>query len=192
MLYPTEILPSHDHKCLETDVERFLIRYTSSNNPDYIWDDSTDTINIKCVCSPVENIYDLSTSLYGIFTEQHCYIGLSGEGNKIYNHYCECNYENSDIPIHIQHFDLVSNRGYFYVKIGDINMKRAEYTNEKEQKTFIAECCVVHSPMMWNYWHFSIRWNITIPNDLPFTDNMKKKLGSEARALIAHFSQKRI
>lgn len=98
-------------------------------------------------------MYDLSCSLFGIFHTAHTKIEILNREE--YNHYCNPN-ESVRIPIFQEDFDISPNRGYWFVKIADIVGNSVEY--RKTDNWYSATCVTQHTPMKWNFWHFSITW----------------------------------
>lgn len=191
MKYPEHLLPQKEYKCIDGDISEFyLIRFIPSKHKDDYWDEDTDTINVRRICSPRENIYDLSTNLLGIYKKDDIYIELTIEGKEIYNHYCECDEVIQGIPVYEEHFELEKERPFFFMKIGDIIDRQASYENPVSRIEYVGNSEVKHTPMKWNFWHFSIRWDIA-PEE-GFSKNMQRRLADEARATIAHFCKKEV
>jgi hypothetical protein len=196
MNYPTEILPNEKYKLITCDLpDHYLIRFTSSNNIEIIWDNILNQLSQSAVCHPRDQITDLSTSLLGIYDLKHIQIDLTNIGRKEYCVYCQPD-ENIPVPIFNEHFVLNLNRGFWVVKIGKILGQEANFTFGDIEGKFIAICYVVHTPMRWNYWHFSIRWylpDIKIflneLSDIKLRNKYAKRLSGEARALIAQFGE---
>ncbi len=103
-----------------------------------------------------------------------------------FNQYC-----NADdiVNVPIEHTDyLLIDRCFFIVPIGAIEQKTISFP--KEQKDKNAVCFVVHTPTRWNYWHFSIRWQVDGKfihlNNISGT--WARTLRSNAKALISKFA----
>ena len=85
-------------------------------------------------------------------------------------------------------------RGCWYVKISEIINQKAIYKYGDEG--FNASCGIYHTPMKWNFWHFSIRWFLEKEqcywHEL---DNKHKKKGwyqrlaHETRSIIRKFAK---
>lgn len=143
-------------------------------------------IKDKYICEQSTHMQDLSTSLLGIFDHRFIKTNLTKSGKEQYNEYCNAN-DNINRPSR-SHYIYNNDLGFWIVKIGEIHNEKAAYPESNPQ--FEAICKVEHTPMKWNYWHFSIRW---ITNEgywhelLDSRQNKKlgKKLSHETRSMIA-------
>jgi len=194
MKYPDEILPNPNYKLITCDLSNYyLIRYTNSNRKEDIYDEELKQVKLTQICDPSSNINDLSTSLLGVFETTYIKIALTTLGIQNYSHYCEPDTV-VEIPIFNSDFTIKDSRGYWIVLIGDINKLIADYTRGENNMKFKAECVIMHTPMKWNYWHFSIRW---YTDELGYwhqlEDKIKtklsKRLAHEARSSIAKFAK---
>lgn len=189
-MYPVTILPNKKYKTITADVnDYFLIRHALLNDNDTLLDTTTGHIKENYISSPKEYMQDLSTSLLGHFDPTFIEIELIKKGKELYNHYCNPD-DSVKTPIKGIHYISNTSRTFWTIKIGDVNNHPVQFQNVNG--TFTANCQVLHTPMKWNYWHFSIRWflpaNNTYWNELP--DDQKKKapfkkwLAHESRVLI--------
>ena len=190
MNFPSKILPNSSYKYINCDLsDHYLIRSTKAGNISEILDPITGFIKQEHICSPTHQVADLSTSLLGIFEISHIQIQLTSNGKTEYNHYCEPNID-VEVPIYQDHFEIDSDKFYWVVLIRNLNNVLVDYT--KSNLPFTAECVVMHTPMKWNYWHFSIRWQTDEGFAHSLSDKERKKLlgrlGQEARSHIAMFA----
>jgi len=165
------------------------MRSTNAILAEDLVDAETKKIHIRHICSPSENIIDLSIILLGVFERSYLNIKLTPKGIGDYNHYCEPD-EDVVIPILNEDYVIADNKLCFFIKIGEINGQRVHY--KKGDDTFTAICEVMHTPMRWNYWHFSIRWK-TDEGIIPYEKDLLKKkwvqrLSSDSRSLISEFA----
>ena len=194
MNYPSEILPNSTYKLITCDLSNhYLIRFTNSNKREDIFNEELNQVKQTEICSPSEGMNDLSTSLLGVFETSFIQIDLTDLGKEKYNDYCEPDIE-VELPIFNTDFTVKESRGFWVVLIGDINETTADYTKGDIDTKFKATCIIQHTPMKWNYWHFSIRWKTEEQGFWhQLGDNQKKKLakrlGHEARANIAKFAK---
>jgi hypothetical protein len=190
--YPTEILPQENHILITENLDnRYLIRHADTSDIKELWNNETNSINLTQFCNPTTRIEDLSTSLLGIFIEEHC--GLVFHKGSTYYEYCKPD-EKVDTPIYEMDYTYDGDKGYFYIKIDDISGISVNYKNpsSKTGDTYIGKCCVLHTPMKWNYWHFSIRWDINVDSDTGsstisyenLSKGMKKQFGTIARSMV--------
>jgi len=197
MKYPTEILPSIHRKLISCDIQsHFLIRSTLTSLEADLIDEATGDIKQTAICSPKEQITDLSTSLFGVFTVEHNKIELTNGSKKKLSAYCEpdCIVE---VPIYEVDFILDENKGFWTLLIEKICNESASYTfGDRPAEIFTAVCYLVHSPTYWNFWHFSIKWYLNDYGcllDEIQDDKLKKKIGKrlsgDARAMIAKFAK---
>ncbi|WP_157358368.1 hypothetical protein [Winogradskyella sp. J14-2] len=195
MDYPSDIIPSPDKKELACDLSDCIIFRFYVSNPELDFLNKGDMyINQKYISDPSSNISDLSTNLYGVFTIEDGKIQIFGDKKSYYYEYCKVNDE-IEIPVYNVDFQLVNNRSFWYMKISKINNEEAQYNNPNPQaKSFKAKCIIVHTPMRWNYWHFSLRWFIHQDDKEPFwlhelASNQQrkyvKKLSTESRSILA-------
>lgn len=189
MDFPEELLPNPSYKKIECDLNKFhLIRYT--NNKDII-NSETNKIKIDAICSPREQIEDLSTSLLGIYTYEHTLLDLTITGKESFAEYCEPDVAINPKPIYEQDFIVNDEKGYWLILIE--KLQNIECVIERNSENIYAECRVEHTPMRWNYWHFSLRWFLKNKDcylkDLDDKEKkvIAKKIGSEARGLMLQF-----
>jgi len=192
MDYPGVILPNNNYKIIECDLSNCnLIRHTIDKN---IWDDDLEMILDKAICHPKSNMNDLSTSLLGVFIIDYVFLKLTDIGHEVFSQYCppDCFV---DTPIFNEHFVIDDSRGYWFINIFNIKDIKAEYNHNNDKLT--ATCKICHTPMKWNYWHFSIRWFLDDKNCFwnDLGENEKKKgwserLAHETRSLIRMFAIK--
>jgi len=190
MDYPVEILPNNNYKIIDCDIsEHFLIRYAPDAN---IWNEDLEMIFDKSICDPSSHMHDLSTSLLGVFIVDNIFLELTPNGRAIYNHYCLAD-SMVEIPLFNEHFVFNQNRGYWFLKISDVFDLKAIY--KVSEDNFTATCKVCHTPMKWNFWHFSIRWYLESKNcfwnELPINEQKKNwsdRLSHETRSIIKMFA----
>ena len=197
MNYPTEILPNNNRKLISCDIQsHFLIRSTPTSVVADLIDEVTGDIRQTTICSPAENIIDLSTSLLGVFTRGHNKIELTKESRKNLGTYCAPDVE-VEVPIYEIDFYIDENKGFWTILIEKVFKEAVTYTfGDKPGEIFTAICSIVHTPTFWNYWHFSIKWYLNGYNcylDEIQDDKLKKKisrrLSGEARAMLAKFAK---
>lgn len=153
MNYPVEILPQSGRAFISCDLTgKYLLRYCEV---DEITDPETGFLTDKAIGEPAATqMPDMSTSLLGIFMPDHISIHVF---NKDYQVECEPDID-VPVPIYKQDFSLIEKRNGWYILISKIAGKKAEYINGETKKSTTATCEVFHTPMKWNYWHFSVRW----------------------------------
>lgn len=193
MNYPINILPNYAYRLIDCDISHLtLIRYFKViDNDDYIEKD-TGKIKQIYIANPTQQISDCSTNLLSVFQIEDIYISLTTIGNSVYNQYCNPD-EEVETPLFEHHFILDKHRKYFYINISNINNQLIPY--ELENETFYCKCFIVHTPMKWNFWHFSIRWKTHDDKWLHDFDNNKfkkgwvKRLSNLAKSFIANFAK---
>jgi|SRR5690606_27610127 len=184
MDYPLTLLPEENRKIIDCDLTGCcLIRHSHLSN-DALLDDlgllKNEVIQSK-------DLPDFSTSLFGIFTLENIKIKVT---NGVYQCYCEPNC-NVDTPIFEDDFVCDANRGHWSILVESIHNKKIEY----EDQDFSAICHIYHTPMKWNFWHFSVRWYLNDIEDYWHnnpgyqTKSIRKKLVFEARSLIKKFGK---
>jgi hypothetical protein len=117
-------------------------------------------------------------------------IELTKDGKSKFNMLCEPD-SNVDVPEYEKDFILNEQRHYWIVMIGEIQNALVDYT--MANLPFRATCLIMHTPMKWNYWHFSIRWLTKQGFWHTLTTNEKekvtKRLGNEARAHLMKYAR---
>jgi hypothetical protein len=191
MNYPVEILPSPNHKWIKCPLsDHYLIRHCELRESISLKDPATGNIRATYICSPEEQISDLSTSLLGVYNLNHISIELTAEGKRIFSHYCQPN-EEVDLPELNIHYFRNLDRHFWCASIRLLDGQSFEYTRGKDP--FIAICKVVQTPMKWNYWHFSIRWDTDLGPlenlDEKLRRNVARRIGHSARVIISHFAK---
>ncbi|MEQ8426043.1 MAG: hypothetical protein RIA63_15090, partial [Cyclobacteriaceae bacterium] len=150
----------------------------------------TKFVKQEHICQPRDQVADLSTSLLGVFEIEHLKIELTEEGKRKYNEYCPPDFD-AKVPIYKGDYVWNFDRHFWSISIGDIDNVDVSY--QRGDMPFKAKCLVIHTPMKWNFWHFSIRWRV----DDEFWHNLDskaqrklaKRLGHEARSHIAKFAK---
>lgn len=156
MDYPEEILPQPRFKQITCDLSDFhLIRTFPLSKFNEIEDQGS--VPVKAVCDPSSNINDLSTILFGVFSENHITIELTPEGKKIYSGYCNPN-EAVEPPTFETQFIIDEDKSCWHLQIDKIKNANCAYV--KNNESFNAKCVIEHTSAKWNYWHLSIRWEI--------------------------------
>lgn len=191
MNYPTRILPQASYKSIKCDLSsHYLIRFTVTNDKQDIVNPETGFVKQEYICTPRKHAADLSTSLLGVFEVSHNQIQLTEVGNTKYNEYCQPD-DSIDVPIFQQDFLINTSRHFWVILIKDIINAEVDYT--KSKLPFKANCDIQHTPMKWNFWHFSIRWKTddVFWHELTEKEQEKlsKRLGSEVRAYIAKYAK---
>lgn len=194
MNYPTRILPNRTYKSIECDLSsHYLIRFTNTDNIQEIIHQETGFVKQEHICTPRKNAADLSTSLLGVFEVSHVQIQLTEDGKAKYNIYCKPD-ESIEPPVYQQDFELNTSRHFWVVLIKDIINAEVDYT-KSNNLPFKANCIIEHTPMKWNFWHFSIRWktegNFWHELEEKEQEKLAKRLGSEVRAYISKYAKVR-
>lgn len=197
MNYPIEILPNKSRKLISCDVQsHFLIRSTPTSMVSDLIDETTGDIKQNTICSPTEHITDLSTSLFGVFNVEHNKIELIRESKKKFGAYCSPD-SDAVIPIFEIDFIINENRGFWSILIKQIHNESVTYTiGDRPNDKYTAICKVIHTPALWNFWHFSIKWYLNDHNcflneiqDEKLRKKIAKRLSGEARAMVAKFAK---
>ncbi len=190
MSYPVQILPSLNRKQIDCDIsEYYLIRFIEEAEINRIWDFETNTIVQQYLFSPKERIDDLSMSLLGIYTPEHVLLSFTESGSEKYFKYCNAD-ANPEIPKDVLDFSLKPDRNYWCIPISKLHNLSFAYSSNQEPYSAICEVC--HTPMLWNFWHFSLRWK-TDQCDLKTLDdkkrrNISKRIGHAVRVTISQFA----
>lgn len=188
MAYPTEILPAPGYKIIDCDLsDHFLIRIVYLKDGQPITDPETGKIRLECICSPKEQIIDFSCSLLGIYEPEHISIDLTEEGKHKYNHYCPPNAE-VDAPKLDVDYTNEGNRTMWCVPIRKLHNRLFDY--QKGEDLFNTTCYVVHTPMLWNFWHFSLHWLVgddIVTKREQVNRSTAQKIGHSVRVMLSQF-----
>ncbi len=186
-------MPSGDKKTIDCNISECIIfRNFIEEEGKPIIDYNTNSINQAYLVSPSARLVDFSTNLYGIFTLDDGLIEIIGERLEYYHQYCEPT-ETVIVPLFNQDFQRIENRKFWYIKVGVLEELEVVYPGAKNSTQFVAECKICHTPMRWNFWHFSIRWLIRPDeekdfwlNEIPSNQQKKyiKKIVTELRSVL--------
>ncbi|MBC7388708.1 MAG: hypothetical protein H7329_05830 [Opitutaceae bacterium] len=196
MIYPNELLPRPAWKYIDCDISNYyLIRRTNSTDQSTYWDKETESLKTDAVCSPREQIQDLSCNLLGIYQYQHILLQITEAGRgKDFENYCDPHF-NATAPVYEEDFLLNQNRGFWMIAIAKIQNMEVTYTrNNNLDDIFTAVGYVKHTPTKSNFWHFSLRWRVgdNEVEDLESKEKAKvsRAISNTARVTVAHFAQK--
>lgn len=192
MNFPEQLLPNIERKIIDCDTSEYvLVRFVELKDGLELINE-LENIELKYIADPTKHISDYSTNLLGVFEINHIAISLTDLGKQKYNLYCLPN-ETVTTPEYEAEFYLNNERKYFSLKIGEIDNFTFPY--EIDKVTYTGKCIVEHTPMKWNFWHFSIRWqnqdNIYLDslNDKEIKKGWGRQLSSVARALLSQFAK---
>lgn len=191
MNYPLEILPNENYKLIDCDLsDHYLLRITDTSDLSKIIDIETGYVSIKYICSPSERIVDFSTNLLGIYNAEHIYLDFTVEGKNRYMHYCAPS-EKVDPPQLERDYRKNDDRYFWCVAINRLN--RVIFKYPYGQGTLEATCIVKHTPMFWNFWHFSLRWETNLGLLTKIGTNAEgktaQKIGHSVRSALSLFTK---
>lgn len=193
MDFPTELLPKENYKTIDCDISKcILVRIVKIIEEFPLINPDTGNIQLKYIADPTKQIADYSTNLLGVFEMQHLDIALTENGKLKYNHYCNPN-EIVDTPIFQTDFDNNKVEKYFTLLISELNNYEIPYENGNEK--YKGVCSIEHTPMKWNFWHFSIRWKnvdkeyLHLQNENKLKRGWARQLSSAAKSLIVQFAR---
>lgn len=183
MEYPIVLLPNPERKLISCDVsEHHLVRYTKDKN---VIDEAIGLVSDKAIGQPSEtHLPDMSASLLGIYKIDHIALALTAVGLELYSNYCEPDINVDPIPVYEKDFVLDENRGFWFVQVLKVHEVKATYQIKEE--TFEAVCHVHHTPMLWNFWHFSVRWFVLNVNKFWHEMSKEEKKESGWNKILAH------
>ena len=191
MDYPVEILPNPNYKIIDCAINDFFLARHIDNiaNPHDLWDDITNTLKIKYTISQSDHIDDLSMILLSVFKIEYIPIKLTELGDSKYNKYCNPD-ENVTTPVFNDDFLLKENRHFWCVPMKRFQNEIFDFTSSDQP--LVAKCIVKHTPMKWNFWHFSLHWevygNLLSSFEGNHRKNLAKKIGHSLKTSIAKFA----
>lgn len=187
MEYPQEILPHSNYKIIDCNLSGFLlIRFTNTKDKSVIWNAETNSISQDQICHPSEKIEDLSMSLLGYYTPKHIFIDFTPAGKAKFMKPWDLNQE-PDIPLFGTEFFHNNNKHFWWVSIAKLNNQTFKFESSEGPRN--TTCHVCHTPMFWNFWHFSLKWST---EDGPLADlkgnkwkKAARRIGHAVRVVIA-------
>lgn len=122
---------------------------------------SENELPLYAICSPKENIVDLSTSLLGIFIKKHFKFSINKNGDS--NGYLKPWDESQKQvkrPQFKDHFDIREDFACWSVSVESLKNLIVDFTTGtgNTETSHEVKCIVKHTPIVSNYWHFSIQW----------------------------------
>lgn len=189
--YSSHLLANQNYCFIKHQLsDKYLVRHTQSK--DFI-DLQTNNIIVKQVCSPSEQLEDLSTNLLANFTIKDLIFEIINEGgNKEYftRYWNEGEIVNK-VPLFEKDFRFNNERGFFFLSIKEIDGLYVPYSvGGVCSDNFRVICRVVHTPTNNNFWHFSLRWYNEKGEDLrEIKGNFKNRLFTNSRSLISEMAE---
>ncbi|MEO5995264.1 MAG: hypothetical protein ABIQ00_01130 [Chitinophagaceae bacterium] len=168
-------MPNERYKLIDCDLsDYYLLRITNTNDIDKITDSETGHITLKYICSPGEHIVDFSINLLGIYKPEHIFLEFTSEGKARYMHYCSPT-TNVEPPEFDRHYCRNEDKYFWCMAINRIHQVVFDYSYGTE--ILQTTCVVTHTPMLWNFWHFSLHWQTNM--------GLLDKLGPKAQKTTA-------
>lgn len=184
-LYPQRLLPKPTFKIIKHEDlnDYYLIRYTNTKS---FLDEDTKFLKTSEISS--SHMSDLSTNLLGKFEVEDIYIEyLKGSDSSSYfsSDWIEKT-EVGIVPIWEKDFSICLDRGFFLLKISEINGHPVPYCKGNDK--FQAFCRIIHTPTNSNFWHCSIRWFDEEGQDIYYQKgSFRNRLNSSTRAVLCEF-----
>ena len=142
MEYPKRILPRSDYSCIDSNSvvknNIYLVRHTITKD---ISERGSNMVAAKYVCEPRVNMNNLSFNALGIFKEEYCYISI----HKGLEYTEEWSPGNKGLCPKTSHFDILKDRGWFYVPFDKIHDKSVPKSDSIESD-FRVTSCLIHKP----------------------------------------------
>jgi hypothetical protein len=182
MSYPNRLLPQQDYKkiCWFEDLRKYFLVHTTETKENI--DPQTGKLKISLVVRQTDHLKDYSNNLLGVFLIDDVYwIPNSNSANRLY--YREAWVEGDCVipPVVPSDFDINVNKGYFFLKISDFH----EVVINFEDNTFASPICrLLHTPTNSNFWHFSLRWYFDGKDLESWTEGIKRRMKTSAKAFI--------
>lgn len=190
--YPEVLLPTVKFKYIDCDISDYdLIRHFDvvDNTPIH---NELDEIDVQYICHPSAQINDLSMSLLGIFKPTHTQISLTRQGKEVFGIECLPDFDGLP-PTYQTDFIIDGKRCYWVIQCEFINEMKVVINIDNKDVEVISY--IVHTPMKWNFWHYSIRWQIgneDLHSINKYSKNQLKnifsKIGAKARSNIIHLA----
>ena len=193
MIFPSEILPNKEYKIIDCSVDCCHLARTYKSIADLpIINPLTGSIQLKYVAEPTKHIADYSTNLMGIFELQHLLISLTTDGKNKFSQECAPD-ENVETPVFNEDFIVADDINYFSILVSDLDNVKVDYSFGDDK--LIGICRIEHTPMRWNFWHFSIRWvnhngdYLHQVKDNKLDSGWARRLCSAAKAIVVQYAK---
>ncbi|MGI4805922.1 MAG: hypothetical protein ACRYFL_14240 [Janthinobacterium lividum] len=187
-IYPLILLPKEHYKKIECDVSDFYLIRHFDIDPDVQVINELGHLSDEYICKSPEHIKDLSTSLFGHFLPSHTKIKLTKKGASEYEECCP-NFQG--VPLKFND-DYVNDelRRYWLISLSVLKSMNIDIIHDG--KKIQANSYIVHTPMKWNFWHYSIRWLVDgqeLLTNVKYTNSgqraISQRIGAKARSIIA-------
>jgi len=70
------------------------------------------------------------------------------------------------------------------------SVAQQNFEYQKGEESFSPTCQVIHTPMLWNFWHFSLRWiiNEEIVSEIgQISKKVAQRIGHSVRTTLSQF-----
>ncbi len=154
MDYPFHLLPQRNYKIIPYEAwmnAYHLLHHTRDKD---LLDPETNLLKLDYIVINTDHLKDFSTNLLGIFTPKDCYWSIKKQRSDEYFGKSWEEGEEVASPL-FDDFEYHDERGLFYLKIE--NFARKEVRSRSEDEITVI-CDVLHTPVRFNFWHFSLRW----------------------------------
>lgn len=181
MQYPNRLLPQPHFKRItwnESLRNCYLIHFTESKD---IIDPETNKLRITLVVKQTDHLRDYSNNLLGVFLVDDIFWAPQ-QCEK--SEYFRAEWEQSTevIPPNVPgEYYRNDNRGYFFLQISKCQGEIVHF----EDDTFTRPICMLlHTPTNSNFWHFSLRWFFDGQELEKWTNGIKRRMKTSAKAFI--------
>ena len=181
MEYPKRLLPQPNYKHIKFNDKHhncFILRHTETQHIT----DEFGKLRSDCLVAQTDHLRDYSTNLLPNFTVEDVKIRiLKSEYFEYFTRLWNGN-KFEKIPQHTIDFDLVENRGQFFLRIGDIH--DVVFNNFDEHFPSKSMCKVIHTPINANFWHCSVRWFCNEKDSSEMTKSERRRVLSTAKTFL--------
>ncbi len=181
MNYPYRLLPQLNCKHIEFNEMHqncFILRHTETKDIK----DEYGKLRSDCLATQTDHLRDYSTNLFPNFTVEDVKIRILKSENFDYFTQLWKNEMLFKIPQHSIDFDIVDNRGLFFLRIGDIS--DVTFFNFDNSLPIKPMCKVIHTPINANFWHCSVRWFCGDKDSSEMTKGERRRILSVAKTFL--------
>lgn len=181
MKYPNRLLPKPHYKQIswnESLRNHYLIHYTETTD---LIDPKTSKLRLAFVVKRTDHLRDYSNNLLGVFLADDIFWALQDCQDKESLIAAWDVGSNVRTPIVPDEYKYDKSKGCFFLSIGDCHEEVIQF----EDNTYTQPVCkVLHTPTNSNFWHFSLRWFFDGQDLEKWTNGIKRRMKTSAKAFI--------
>lgn len=181
MAYPRRLLPQQNFNRIawnESLRNCYLIHFTETTD---LIDPATSKLRITLVVKQTDHLRDYSNNLLGVFLVDDIFWASQDCPRSEYFR-AEWDGVSEIVPPDVPaEFTRNETRGYFFLRISQCHEDVVQF----QDNTFVHPVCMLlHTPTNSNFWHFSLRWFFEGRDLESWTNGIKRRMKTSAKAFI--------